>query len=212
MDKKVGILAIQGSFAEHGTMLKSMGVDFVWVKDKETLASITHLIIPGGESTTMRKLLGAYGMWKVLKDRIMGYGAGDKGPGENPIPPNTHPIPLAVFGTCAGAIILADFMDIEVERNAYGGQQESFITDLEFKRGSFKGVFIRAPKIMKVGPGVEVLAWLQSTGVNPGAEEKDNSIKSAAQPVLVRQNNLLVATFHPELSGAKKVYEYFLEM
>ena len=181
MTKTIGILAIQGSFSEHGTMLQSMGVDFVWVKDRATLEQITHLIIPGGESTTMRKLLHAFDMYENLESRIKN-------------------LEVKVFGTCAGAILLSDFMDIEVKRNAYGGQQESFTCDLvlappldkEGAGGRFKGVFIRAPKIIKTGAAVKVLASYEG------------------EPVLVQQKNLIAATFHPEITGEVGICEYFL--
>ncbi len=131
--EKVGILALQGSFAEHAQILKKMGVDFVLVREKETLKDITHLIIPGGESTTLENLLKTFGMWEALQLAI-------------------NRKQLSVLGTCAGAILISKlFPDcgFMVQRNAYGAQQSSFVDNLEstvFE--NLEGIFIRAPKLI----------------------------------------------------------------
>lgn len=173
---KVGILALQGSFAEHGHVLGRLSVDFIWVRTTEDLENLTHLIIPGGESTTMVKLLKMYGMWEVLKDQIE---TGD----------------LRIFGTCAGAILCQYLgMDIEVERNAYGAQQGSFVDALESETfENLQGTFIRAPKFARYDKGVKVLA-----------AHKD-------EPVLLEQGPFLSATFHPELTEENRIHAYFLD-
>ncbi|MCL4162926.1 UNVERIFIED_CONTAM: hypothetical protein GTU68_016303 [Idotea baltica] len=172
---KVGILALQGSFKEHGDVLERIGASFLWIRSKEDLKGLTHLIIPGGESTTLRKLLKAYEMWQEIISQVQDG-------------------TLKVFGTCAGAILLEDFgMDIKVDRNAYGAQQDSFQDVLDsdiFK--NVEGVFIRAPKIIKKGKKVAVLARYKK------------------EPVLVQERNLLAASFHPELTDDTSVHEYFL--
>ncbi len=172
---KIGVLALQGSFAEHGEVLDLLGVEYVWVRSLADLEGLTHLIIPGGESGTMEKLLREFGMWETIQLSIT----------------NNQ---LRVFGTCAGAILCAKFgADITIDRNAYGAQQESFTTDLtspKFK--NLKGVFIRAPRIEKVGKNVTVLASC----------EKD--------PVLVEDRNFLIGTFHPEILAETRIHEYFL--
>lgn len=184
---QIGVLALQGDFREHLTVLRSLGVDARDVRTRAQLDEIDGLIIPGGESTTMAYLLEKTGMLSVLRER------GAQG--------------FPIYGTCAGMILLARelndsspqnrlaLMDIAVKRNAYGRQLDSFEADLHIKNiGDFHAIFIRAPKIVRVGPGVEVLA------------EHDGT------PVLVRQKNLLASSFHPELTGDPRVHRYFLEM
>ncbi|MCS6937318.1 MAG: pyridoxal 5'-phosphate synthase glutaminase subunit PdxT [Candidatus Bipolaricaulota bacterium] len=184
---RVGVLGLQGDFREHLTVLRSLGVDARDVRTQEQLEAVEGLIIPGGESTTIAYLLEKTGMLKVLRER------GAQG--------------FPLYGTCAGMILLARelsdpypenriaLMDIAVKRNAYGRQLDSFEADLQIKNiGSFRAVFIRAPKIVRVGSGVEILA--EHDGV----------------PVLVRQKNLLASSFHPELTGDPRVHRYFLEM
>ncbi|MDD4352196.1 MAG: pyridoxal 5'-phosphate synthase glutaminase subunit PdxT [Candidatus Gracilibacteria bacterium] len=183
---RIGVLSIQGSVAEHLAALSKCGVEAVPVKDADTLKKVQGLILPGGESTTIGKLLKRFGLGDAIKKAK---------------------IPL--YGTCAGAILMAqeilndvpeyslDMMDITICRNAYGAQQESFVIDLEvpiFGKKKVPAYFIRAPKIVRVGKGCEVLAKLK----------KD--------PVLVRQGNLLVSTFHPELTEDLRVHRYFVEM
>jgi 5'-phosphate synthase pdxT subunit len=184
---RVGVLGLQGDVREHLEILRALGVDARDVRTKEQLEAVAGLIIPGGESTTMAYLLEKAGMLSILRER------GAQG--------------FPIYGTCAGMILLARelhdaypenrlaLMDISVKRNAYGRQLDSFEADLQIKGiGEFHAVFIRAPKIVRVGSGVEILA------------EHDGT------PVLVRQKNLLGSSFHPELTGDPRVHAYFLEM
>lgn len=184
---RVGVLGLQGDFREHLNILRSLGIDARDVRTPAQLDDVSGLIIPGGESTTMAYLLERTGMLSVLRER------GAQG--------------FPIYGTCAGMILLArelngsspenrlNLMDISVERNAYGRQLDSFEADLQIKNiGNFHAVFIRAPKIVRVGSGVEILA------------EHDGA------PVLVRQKNLLASSFHPELTDDPRVHQYFLEM
>ena len=187
---KVGILALQGSFAEHGKVLDKLSVEYIWVRSLDDLKGLTHLIIPGGESTTMEKLLKEFGMWEELQLQIT------KNKERRTKSKKTRiEKPLRVFGTCAGAILCQKFgADVVIDRNAYGAQQESFATDLdssEFKH--LKGMFIRAPRIKKMGEEVSVLA----------SDKKE--------PVLVENQNFLLAMFHPELVGESRIHEYFLK-
>ena len=183
-----GVLAFHGDFAEHLDILRAMNVPCREVRGIEDLSNISHLIIPGGESTVMAKFLEMTGLGKEITKRVR-----EKS--------------LAVYGTCAGAILLAKnvlksqgvkglgLMDIEVERNAYGRQVDSFEAELDVKGiGKVRGVFIRAPVIQKAGKGVEVLAELDG------------------RPVLVRQGNLLAGTFHPEIEGELGVHGLFLDL
>jgi pyridoxal 5'-phosphate synthase pdxT subunit len=188
--KKVGVLALQGDFEAHAKALARAGAEPVEVRNAAQLEQIDGLVIPGGESTTMLKLLDA----ENLKQPLAEFG-------------RRKPI----FGTCAGAILLAHevsnpvqeslgLVDIAVERNAYGRQIESRVTQLtpaaEFASrthaGDLEAVFIRAPIIRRVGPGVRVLAEYQG------------------DPVLVEQGRHLVATFHPELTVDPRVHELFV--
>jgi 5'-phosphate synthase pdxT subunit len=180
----IGVLAIQGDFDAHRRRLEELGANALLVKKPEQLDQVDALIIPGGESTTFLKFLEQRGFKDKLRDFV-------------------HAKPT--FGTCAGAILLArqvsnpaqeslNAIDIAVRRNAYGRQVDSFITEAESKLGPIEMVFIRAPRIERVGAGVEVLA----------REHED--------PVLVRQGKVLVATFHPELSDNKRVHEEFVRM
>ena len=185
---KVGVLALQGAFREHAAAFRSCGCDCLEVRTPEDVAAIDALAIPGGESTTIGKLLGDYQLMDPLLERLR---AG-----------------LPVFGTCAGAILLAreiadsdqprlGLMDIRVRRNAYGRQVDSFETSLAIPclgEEPFAAVFIRAPLIESAGPAVEVLARYRD-----GA-------------VLARQDNLLVGTFHPELTPDLRLHRYFLNM
>lgn len=184
-DAKIGVLALQGDFREHRAVLENLGVSVVEVRLPEDLAGLHGLIIPGGESTTIGGLLERYGLSGAIIRR--------------------HKEGMAIWGTCAGAILLAKriegsqqkrlgLMDITVRRNAYGRQLDSFETELEVTGlGGLHGVFIRAPMITRTGKGVEILASFEG------------------QPVMVRQGNLLATTFHPEVSGSAKAHEYFLE-
>ncbi len=184
---RIGVLGLQGDFREHLTVLRSLGVDARDVRTRAQLDEIEGLIIPGGESTTIANLLIRNGLMETLRQR------GREG--------------LPIYGTCAGMILLAqeleddrpqerlNLMKIAVRRNAYGRQRDSFEADLSIKNiGKFHAVFIRAPKVVRVGSGVEILA------------EHDGA------PVLVRQQNLLASSFHPELAGDLRVHEYFLKI
>jgi len=191
MKKRVGVLALQGDFAAHAAAVERAGAEPVLVRDAEQLEDVDGLVIPGGESTTMLKLLHYDGLMEPLAR----FG------GEKPI-----------FGTCAGAILLASevtrpnqeslaLMDIGVERNGYGRQLDSRVANIdpepEFQQrsrpGKLEAVFIRAPIIRRVGPETKVLARYQG------------------DPVLVEQGRHLVATFHPELTPDARVHSYFLE-
>ena len=185
---KVGVLALQGAFREHREVLDALGVDTVEVRVPQQLDALDALILPGGESTTMSRLLDTSGLRAPLGERLAGG--------------------LPVFGTCAGMILLAvevadgrpdqqgfGLVDVTVRRNAYGRQLASFEAPLAVTGlvgGDFPGVFIRAPRIDRTGPGVEVLAGHDG------------------HPVLARQGAAVVASFHPELSGDLRLHEWFL--
>jgi 5'-phosphate synthase pdxT subunit len=179
----IGVLALQGDFDAHRKRLEELGAEAVLVKKPEQLDAIDGLVIPGGESSTFLRLLGETGVEK-LKEFVR-------------LKPT--------FGTCAGAILLAQeidnpkqaglgAIDIGVRRNAYGRQVDSSIREGLFQGSPIEMVFIRAPKISRVGPGVEVLA----------TEGED--------PVVVRQGNVMAATFHPELSSDERIHEDFLKL
>jgi len=180
---KIGVLALQGDFDAHRRRLEELGAEVVLVKKPEQLDGIAGLVIPGGESSTFLKLLGEEGFAK-LKDFVR-------------LKPT--------FGTCAGAILLANevenpkqaglgALDITIRRNAYGRQVDSSIREGQFLNDPIEMVFIRAPKIERVGEGVEVVAT-----------EGDD-------PVLVRKDKTLAATFHPELSDDPRIHRYFLDL
>ncbi len=180
----VGILAFQGGVIEHKQMLGVVGAKTVEIRTPRELRGIDALVFPGGESTHLSKELDESGLTLKIFRLIK------KG--------------LPVFGTCAGAILLSKkvdgkkgkfpFVDISIKRNAYGRQVESFEAKLKVsKLGWFPGVFIRAPIIESIGKKAEALAFFNG------------------KPVLVRQKNVLVATFHPELSGNKRLHEFFLQ-
>ncbi len=187
MKMRIGVLALQGSFAEHMESLHAAGAKPVPVKYPEQLDGIDALIIPGGESTTIRKLLNRYNVGIKIIDLA------NKG--------------LPVYGTCAGMIALAKhieypeyailgLMDITVQRNAFGRQLESFEENLDIPllgKKSFRAVFIRAPLIKDTGKKVDVIARL-----------KDGRIVAA------EQDNLMVSSFHPELTGDLRMHQYFL--
>lgn len=184
----IGVLALQGAFRAHLSKLKLLGVEAVEVRVPEDLEGVTGLIVPGGESTTISKLLESSGLFDSLAERL------DEG--------------MAVFGTCAGLILLSENIedgradqrsfgriDIDVQRNGYGTQVESFETELEttVTPEPVHAVFIRAPRITRVGEDVEVLA------------------ESRGEPVFVRKGNALAAAFHPELSQDVRIHQLFLE-
>ena len=171
------MLALQGAFREHAEALRRAGADVLEVRLPEQLDGLDGLVIPGGESTTIAKLAAEY----ELDEGIRSF--------DRP-----------VFGTCAGMILLdrshLGLADLEVDRNAYGRQVASFEADLELDADErpFRGVFIRAPRVRDVGPGVDVLAELDG------------------EPVLLRDGRVLVAAFHPELTDDPRIHERFLEL
>ena len=173
----IGVLALQGNFREHAAMLRRLGADVVEVRKPEQLEGLDGLVIPGGESTAIMRLAHLYGIDEALR-RF-----------ERPL-----------FGTCAGMILLdrnhLGLTDIRVRRNAFGRQVASFETDLELSEGEepVRAVFIRAPWIEDVGPGVEMLAEVDG------------------HPVLAREGNVLVAAFHPELTDDTRIHEMFLNV
>jgi 5'-phosphate synthase pdxT subunit len=182
---KIGVLAIQGDFAAHARMLRRIGVQAIEVRRADELENVDGLIMPGGESTTMLKFLTAENLFSALQE----FANKDK----------------PIFGTCAGAILLArevlnppqaslNLIDITIERNAYGRQVDSHISQVAttFDAGAMEAVFIRAPKIKSCGTEVEVLATLDQ------------------EPVFVRQKNIFAATFHPELSDDERAHRLFV--
>jgi pyridoxal 5'-phosphate synthase pdxT subunit len=182
MGKTIGVLALQGDFEAHKRALEQAGANVIEVRTAADLDGIDGLIIPGGESTTMLKLLHA----EHLMDAVRDFGQ------QKPI-----------FGTCAGAILLATevlnpsqeslaLMDLTVERNAYGRQIDSTIASLELEGEPLEAVFIRAPIIRRTGDTAQVLLTYKG------------------DPVLVEEGKHLVATFHPELSGDSRVHSIFL--
>jgi len=185
---KIGLLALQGAFREHCCMLEKCGIDTMEVRLPLQLDGIDGLIIPGGESTTMGKLLIEYGFKEALK----AFAAVGK----------------PIFGTCAGAILLADrkdgttqellnLIDIDISRNAYGRQIDSreVPVQLSFSDSTpFRGIFIRAPIIQASGPDVIPLGFYQD------------------KVILARQGIILVSTFHPELTADVRVHRYFIDM
>jgi len=183
----VGVLALQGDFKEHLASLERHGVNGLEVRTKDDLRKVEALILPGGESTTISKLLVSTGLDEAIINRIK------QG--------------MPVWGTCAGAILLSknvitpvpletslQLIDVEMERNSYGRQSESFIADLKLQEGeSFQASFIRAPRVTKVGRGVKVL------------------MEYKKDPVLLRSRNVLISTFHSELFYPNRVLEFFLK-
>jgi 5'-phosphate synthase pdxT subunit len=184
--RRVGVLALQGDFAAHARALRAVGAEPVEVRGPADLKGCAALVLPGGESTTLLLLLAASGL-----DRAV---------------PAFHRAGGALLGTCAGAILLAKevthpkqsslgLLDATVERNHYGRQVDSFEAEAPFPGGGppLPLVFIRAPAITRVGPGVEVL------------------VEHGGLPVLVRQGRLLAGTFHPELTGDARVHRLLLD-
>ncbi len=188
--KKIGILALQGDFEAHGKAVERAGGEAVYVRTAADLAGLDGLIIPGGESTTMLKLLNAENLLGALAD------FGRKKP---------------IFGTCAGAILLANrvsnpaqeslgLVDLAIERNGYGRQVDSRVVNIDAdpsfaertRPGSIEAVFIRAPIIREVGPKARILAEYHG------------------DPVLVEEGHHLISTFHPELTSDSRVHELFL--
>lgn len=186
---KVGVLGLQGDFREHARALDGAGATPVVVKTPDALAGVDAVVLPGGESTTIGKLLHRFELLEPLQERV------------------SSGMPL--YGTCAGLILMAKeiegredaphrlgVMDVAVRRNAYGRQVDSFETDLDVEGldGPYRAVFIRAPVVERTGEGVEVLASVDGT------------------PVLVRQGHMLASTFHPEMTGDNRVHSMFVGM
>ena len=186
---KIGVLALQGDFALHTAALRRCGVDVVEVRKPEQLQDVDGLVIPGGESTTLLKLMDEWRFVPALED--------------------FHAAGKPMFGTCAGLILLArgvenppqfslGLIDVDVERNSYGRQRESFEAPgtaiLDGKATPIEMMFIRAPRIRRVGAGVEVLA------------------RQGGAPVMARQDTILVAPFHPEATGDDAIHRYFCDM
>jgi len=181
---KAGVLALQGDFREHAKVFAALGATPVEVRTPEQLAEVDCLAIPGGESTTIGKLARAYDLVEPVRERAAGG--------------------MPILGTCAGMIVLASqvdggeplfsLMDIDVRRNAYGRQVDSFEADLDVRgiEHLVRGVFIRAPWIERVGDAVEVLATFED------------------RPVVLEQGNILVTSFHPELVGETGLHDYVL--
>ena len=185
---KVGVLALQGAFREHKQALTRLGAEVSEVRLPGQLTGLAGVIIPGGESTTMVKLMQLYGLDEALKAFYREGGA--------------------IWGTCAGAIAIANgvtgrpeqprlnLLAIEVARNDYGRQVASFETELDVEGfpSPFRAIFIRAPRIVRTGPEIKVLASYQN------------------DPVMVTRDRLLATVFHPELSGDDRVHAHFLEL
>ena len=186
---KIGVLAVQGDFLEHRQALGRLGIDAPEIRLPHQLDDIDGLIIPGGESTTIVQLIDIYRFRDALVRR-------------------SHE-GMAIWGTCAGMIVIADrltdkrpeplrLMDIEVSRNAFGRQVDSFEADIEFEDiegAPFHCVFIRVPVVNSVGKSVKVLAALDD-----------------GRPIAVRQGNMLATAFHPELTGDPRIHELFARM
>ena len=185
---KVGVLALQGAFARHASVLRAVGAEPSEVRTPAQLADVDALVLPGGESTTMSMLLESSGLFDAIAERLVGG--------------------MPAFGTCAGMILLgaeildgrADqrcfgAVDVSVRRNAFGRQIDSFETDLAVAGVGepFHATFIRAPFVERAGPAVEVLATVDG------------------HPVVCRQGPVLVAAFHPELGDDPRLHELFLE-
>jgi len=187
---KIAVIGVQGDISEHITSLKEINPkgEIIWARKCEDLNPVDAIIIPGGESTTIKRLLILSGMDKVIKD------SAKKG--------------IPILGTCAGAILLAkhvrtnekieqgllQLIDMEIDRNSYGRQIDSFEAEITTDIGKTEGVFIRAPLIKKVFGETKIFA------------------KYGSQIIGARHNNIYALTFHPELSDDKKIFQYFLEI
>lgn len=198
---QIGVLALQGAVAEHVRALQSSGAQVRTVRRPAELEGLDGLVVPGGESTTMARLAAPVGLMEAIRDK--------------------HDAGMAVFGTCAGLILLAESvadaealegferiggLKVRVRRNGYGSQLDSFtedlsVTDLPGEDAPLSAVFIRAPLIEEIGEGVEVLA-ASSAGAEAGER----------RPVAVRQGRLLGASFHPELTEDTRLHQLFVEM
>ena len=186
----VGVLAIQGDYREHRTLLESLGADVKEIRLPDQLDEVDGLIIPGGESTTIVQLIDIYNMREKLRERALNEG-------------------MPTWGTCAGMIVMAQklsdhrpdplkLMNIEVSRNAFGRQVDSFETDLEVEDMDgppYHAVFIRAPVVDTIGEGVRIISSLDD-----------------GRPVAVRQGHMLATAFHPELTNDPRMHKLFLQM
>ncbi|MBJ7481373.1 pyridoxal 5'-phosphate synthase glutaminase subunit PdxT [Rhodococcus erythropolis] len=193
----IGVLALQGDVREHLAALDDSGADAVGVRRPEELDKVDGIVIPGGESTTMSRLLQVFELLEPLRERLRGG--------------------LPAYGSCAGMILLASevldtrpdaehlgAIDMTVRRNAFGRQVDSFESDLEFEGiigDPIRAVFIRAPWVERVGPGVEVLAQV------PAAAGE-----AAGRIVAVRQGSVIATSFHPEVTGDRRVHEMFVDL
>lgn len=194
MSPRIGVLAVQGDVREHAAALAAAGAEPTLVRRPAEVEAVDGLVIPGGESSTIDKLVRAFELLDPLRARIASG--------------------MPVYGSCAGMILLADRvldgapgqqsiggLDITVRRNAFGRQVDSYETDLsveEIPGGPVRAVFIRAPWVEEVGPGVEVLASVSAKGED--------------HPVVVRQGPLLATSFHPEVTGDRRIHEQFVEL
>ena len=186
----VGVLAIQGDYREHRNLLESLGADVKEIRLPDQLDAVDGLIIPGGESTTIVQLIDIYNMREKLRERVLNEG-------------------MPTWGTCAGMIVMAHklsdhrpdplkLMNIEVSRNAFGRQVDSFETDLEVEDMDgppYHAVFIRAPVVDTIGEGVRIISSLDD-----------------GRPVAVRQGHMLATAFHPELTNDPRMHKLFLKM
>ncbi|MGR6521255.1 pyridoxal 5'-phosphate synthase glutaminase subunit PdxT [Rhodococcus erythropolis] len=193
----IGVLALQGDVREHLAALDDSGADAVGVRRPEELDKVDGIVIPGGESTTMSRLLQVFELLDPLRERLRGG--------------------LPAYGSCAGMILLASevldtrpdaehlgAIDMTVRRNAFGRQVDSFESDLEFEGiigDPIRAVFIRAPWVERVGPGVEVLAQV------PAAAGE-----AAGRIVAVRQGSVIATSFHPEVTGDRRVHEMLVDL
>jgi 5'-phosphate synthase pdxT subunit len=186
MSRKVGVIAVQGDVGEHAAALDALGAHVTEVRAPADLSGVDAVVLPGGESTTMSLLLQSSGLFDALAERLADG--------------------LPALGTCAGLILMATgvadgrsdqrsfgVLDVDVVRNGYGRQRESFETTVVVAGTPLCGVFIRAPRITRTGAGVEVLS------------------RVGDDPVLVREGPIVAASFHPELSGDPRVHDLFLE-
>ncbi|NMM88783.1 glutamine amidotransferase subunit PdxT [Rhodococcus sp. SRB_17] len=193
----IGVLALQGDVREHLAALADSGADAIGVRRPEELDKVDGIVIPGGESTTMSRLLQVFELLDPLRERLRGG--------------------LPAYGSCAGMILLASevldtrpdaeslgAIDMTVRRNAFGRQVDSFESDLDFEGiigDPIRAVFIRAPWVERVGPGVEVLAQV------PAAAGE-----AAGRIVAVRQGSVIATSFHPEVTGDRRVHELFVDL
>lgn len=193
----IGVLALQGDVREHLAALDDSGADAVGIRRPEELDKVDGIVIPGGESTTMSRLLQVFELLEPLRERLRGG--------------------LPAYGSCAGMILLASevldtrpdaehlgAIDMTVRRNAFGRQVDSFESDLEFEGiigDPIRAVFIRAPWVERVGPGVEVLAQVPAAAGEAGG-----------RIVAVRQGSVIATSFHPEVTGDRRVHEMFVDL